>query len=573
MPDRWGQTTGRLLDFFAAPEDERGMAVSRPDGGWEHHSFAEVSRSALEVARTLRERVPRESVVSLLLGDPREFAAGFLGSLAAGCTPSPIATPIAFRDVERYTVHVAGVLEVADPGVILVDGLLEPIVRDAAGRVGRRDRVARLELTGADPGPFDAVARPRARHALLQFTSGSSGSPKGVRVSAESLDANIRAIRSWLRWTDVDHLATWLPLYHDMGLIGCFLSPLAGQTPMWVMAPDEFVRDPARWVECFGDDKRASCTASPNFAYGYIASRVPRERLEGLDFSGWRCAIVAAERIDPRALARFTDLLAPFGFHPRTFMPAYGLAEATLAVPGVPPERVAATIRIRRAAAGHERRRARPRPAGPRPADRRDVAHRVRDAGRRSRRPGRRRRRRARRRRRGGRDRRGGDERRRRLRCADGSDRFRADGLHTGDAGFVLDGELYVIGRLGDSIKVRGRSVFAEDLEQRLTGVGGVRPGRCVVVLGAAGERTVAAAVVEDEGGEWRDDVVAAVRGLTGSGVSVAVYRAARAIPRTSSGKPRRRVTFGQLLDGTHDFELVAGDDLAAPIRTPVVAR
>ncbi|MFD0851586.1 AMP-binding protein, partial [Actinomadura adrarensis] len=160
-------------------------------------------------------------------------------------------------------------------------------------------------------GAAEAPVQDAGELALLQFTSGSSGSPRGVMVTWENLEANVELIARTAGFKEDDGVSSWLPLYHDMGLIGCFIAPISWQMDLWLMRPDAFIRDPARWVRTF---EHAVHTAAPPFAYAYMARRIKPEQLDGVDLSGWRTAIIGAEPIDPHALESFARVAEPFGF-------------------------------------------------------------------------------------------------------------------------------------------------------------------------------------------------------------------------------------------------------------------
>lgn len=560
-----------VLDWLESPVTDRAVRVASHDGGWTTRPYPELAADVHRAANQLHALgVPRGSVVSLLLADPGEFTVAFFGTLLAGCTPSPIATPIAFRKREHYVAHVAGVLSGAGSRAVITDELLHATTMEAAERVGMTAMVTRLDLSdGATAG--DAPRVPMADLSLLQFTSGSTGNPKGVRVRKENLDANLTSIRKWVGWNSEDNFATWLPVYHDMGLIGALLTPVVSRADLWIMTPDQFIRSPLRWLECFGT-QGVTMTTAPSFGYAYSARRVKPEQLEGFDFSRWRVAIIGAERIDPSALADFAALAGPHGFSPTTYLPAYGLAEATLAVTGVAPETPGRTVRLGPGGAPGEPVEVLER--GVLGVDRGDgggwltgcgptldglsatvvddegvpvpdgVVGEIVIAG--------------------GSVAEG-------YRLADGTLRdFGDGGFATGDAGLWIDGELYVLGRVGDSLKVRGRGVFAEDLEAELTRVPGVKPGRVAVVFGATRTGPVAAALVESDGDEWADEAVAVLRAHTAETVTVVAYRGRRgSIPRTSSGKPRRRIVWGQIDAGDlagWDRVALLGEALDRPV-------
>jgi acyl-CoA synthetase (AMP-forming)/AMP-acid ligase II len=331
---------------------------------------------------------------------------------------------------------------------------------------------------------------------------------------------------------------------------------MVNQNDIWVMRPDQFIRDPLRWIECFGRGG-ASITAAPNFGFGYAKKRLRDEDLEGMDFSSWRCAILGAERNDPEVLGRYAERLAPYGFRRETFVPAYGLAEATLQVSGVPMEDVARVVKPDWSSAGT------------------DGAVAIEDEARL-----------------GDLDRVGNGDGwlvscgrvNAEIDCvivdddlqpvADGvvgeislagpsiaegyhgeatgprTTRFVDGRVYTGDAGFLLDGELYVLGRLGDSLMVRGRQVFVEDLEARAAQFG-VQKGKCVILAGDDSGRNVLAALVEDMPGPWVHRIAGMLQRTGKDSTRVIVIAGERgAIERTSSGKPRRRVLWRQLLDG-----------------------
>ena len=533
------------------PAPHRGLHVAEAESGWRFVGYPELARRAFAVAGQLGELGLRPGgVVTLLLTGAEDFVAGFYGALAAGGTPSPISPPLVFRDYDQYVDHVAGVLRAAAPAAVLADEHLLGAAAEAAGRAGIAARPA-APTRSTDAG--GAGRRPPADLALLQFTSGSTGSPRGVCVTRDNLEANIAAIRAWLEWGPDHHCASWLPTYHDMGLIGCLLSPVSGQYDDWLMRPDQFIRSPVRWLECFGRHG-AAMTASPNFGLSYVLSRVPDPAvLEGMDFSGWQAVVVGAERVDAATLGRFAALLRPFGFRARALVPAYGLAEATLAVTGVDVRQVPAAIRLAAGAAavGSRVPVAETRPitevpdgdggwltACGRPLD--GVAVAVVDgdgvplpdgalgeivvrgrsvaAGYRG----------------------GGD--------AGG---FTPAGLRTGDAGFLHDGSLFVLGRIGDAMKVRGRSVYAEDLEGRLEAIPGVPRGRCVVLLGSTVAGPACAVVTETEPGAWVDPAAALLARELGAGPSIRIFSIPKGdIRRTSSGKPRRGQMWRELAEG-----------------------
>jgi acyl-CoA synthetase (AMP-forming)/AMP-acid ligase II len=550
-----------LLDWLDEPSSARGLRGALPDDEWSWTPYSRLRDDVLRAAQQLRERrLERGSVVVLMLANERDFTAAFFACLLTGATPCAIATPIAFRDSATYVRHVAGILRVARAPVIMVDAMLEGLAVDSLAEAGTPGEVVRLEIDDRVPPEPGQLRQPAADLALLQFTSGSSGTPKGVRVTWSNLEHNLETIRGWIELCSDDVVATWLPLYHDMGLIGGLLTPVTSGNDVWQMAPTEFIRDPARWLRCIGV-QGATSSPSPNFGFAYAARRVRPEQLEGCDFSGWRTAIVGADRIDPDALGRFTALLEPFGFRRRTFLPAYGLAEATLAVTGIAPHQVAQAVKLgdggrafgeavevqARLALGDA-----PPEDGTwmtscgSPVDGVDVKIVGED---------------------------GAPLPEGRLGeivvggasvasgyLLDGGvvmpiDR---DALSTADAGFILDGELYVLGRIGDSLKVRGRSVYAEDVEVQLAAIEGIAAGRCAVVFGSADRVPSAVAIVESEQEGWRDDALALMRRVTDPSVRIRLLRARRgSIPRTSSGKPRRRVIWRSLLDGEHIADVV----------------
>ncbi len=539
-----------LLDWLDAPEAQRGVRVATPDSGWEFTPYTELQRDARWTAAQLLDLgVRRGDVVVLMLGRERSFAAAFAGCLLAGATPCPVSTPLTFASASGYVAHIATILRAARPAVVLTDELLHVVAGEAAAAGAVPALVAQLAAPAGEPDAVERLRRAPGELALLQFTSGSSGTPKGVRVTWRNLEHNLSALHAFVDLQGDDAVATWLPLYHDMGLVGTLLTPLTAGRDLWQLPPVEFLRAPERWLECFGVHG-AAVTASPSFGFAYAARRVTEEQLAGWDFSTWRQAIVGSDRVDHAALTRFTALLAPHGFRATTFTPAYGLAESTLAVTGHPPGRPMTIVRLgdeplRAGAPVEVRERA---TLGDADAD--PDGGWISACGRPL----------------GGADVHVSDDDGRHLpdghlgeivirsdSVADGyvgRGPFSGGRLATGDAGFLLDGELYVIGRNGDSLKVHGRNVYAEDVEAELVRIDGIRAGRCAVIFGANPDHT-AVALLEGEHTGWLDEVVRLLRRVTGPSVRIRVLTAARGtIERTSSGKPRRRVIWRALEAG-----------------------
>ncbi len=402
-----------------------------------------------------------------------------------------------------------------------------------------------LNADAITAGPGLKESRKQADLALIQFTSGSSGNAKGVRVTFEALEANCLAIRDWLRMTPEDPTATWLPVHHDMGLIGCLITPVMNGSDIWLMEPATFVQSPLRYLRCFGS-LGARLTAMPNFGLAYITRRVSPERLDGLDFSQWRALIVGAERIDPAVLEGFAGLLGPHGLARKALLPAYGLAEATLAVTGLPLDEEPAALLVTPDSCqlGHEidvteSPAARPLAGCGYPLNGMTIeiigeSGDILPAGR------------------------VGEIVARGPSIADGylpgetssGSTFGDQRLNTGDAGFLHDGQLYVLGRLGDSVKLRGRSVFAEDLEARIVSKG-VPAHRVVVLLGVHRGEPTAVALIERCEAAWLPQVAAVLRGMSEGSRTLVIDAPRTTIERTSSGKPRRRVLWQRFTTGT----------------------
>ncbi len=546
----------RVLAWLEDPDAQHGIKFARRAGEWETWSYAELAVAVRTLASGLVALgVDRGDRVVIVLRGGADFVTALFGVMAAGAVPCPVAPPMLFQDGTTYASHLSGVLAATEPAVIVtapdfVDRLavLAPFAKmtTAADLIGH-----------GDPDAIPVVRAPEDG-ALLQFTSGSSGAARGVRVTFDALEANIHAIRHWLGMTAADVTATWLPVHHDMGLIGCVLTPVVNGSDVWVLQPERFLRDPLRYLRCFGE-AGATLTAMPVFGLEYIARRVQPASLEGLDFSAWRGLIVGAERIYPSALERFEALLAPFGFRSRAFLPAYGLAEATLAVTGLAledqwravvadPRPVALGAAVWPTAEGGQAAVGCGRPLA-------GVQLEMVDEDGESLKEGHL-----------------GQIVVRGLSVAAGYVGLRhsasqttisAGTVHTGDAGFVLDGELFVVGRLGDSMKVRGRTVFAEDIEAALIDAG-IPRSRVAVLLGSSPAGARAVILLERAEDSWLA-LAASVLRRTAEGAKASVLAVpSRTIERTTSGKPKRRLLWRALVDGR-----LAGVNLPdAPVRT-----
>jgi acyl-CoA synthetase (AMP-forming)/AMP-acid ligase II len=537
-----------FLDWLSQPRTGRGVSFADDAGGWHRVGYPELAGAAAAVAdRLVASGVRTGDVVAWTALSEYSGLAGLFGIWLAGGTACPIAPP-SLQPEHEYVERTAAILDQAEPVTTLTTGEFAPLL---AAALGRDEAVTVLGPdTGRDIGLARVAPRDRGRIALLQFTSGSTSRPQGVRVSWDNLDANLPAIRRTVAWRDGDGVASWLPLYHDMGLIGCLYAAVSGQSDLWLMKPAQFIRDPARWLECFLPG-RARTTAVPSFAFGYLARRVPAERIARMDLSQWRCVAVGSEVVDVAALEAFARHAAPAGFTRAVYSASYGLAENTLAVTSSGPGNVAYAVRpewtelrfgevvpiagegrygdphLEPGAGwllGH---------GGPQPGDGIEVRI-VGDGGEPL--P----------------DGCLGEITVTGTSVADGYLGSAAFGgvLRTGDAGFVHRGQLFVLGRMGESLSLRGRNVYVEELDAKVAAAAGLNRNQVATVATTVGGRSGVAVFAEKPVGPWTDVVTKALRGDLGPDPTITIVAGRRGlIKRTTSGKPRRRHLW-QLLHG-----------------------
>src|SRR5438445_8540419 len=354
-----------VLRYRARFDAERPHLIVQDDEGTSVTlTFAQLYEGAQTVAAELAQRgVAPGDTVGVMLPTSQEFFLSFAGILLAGAIPVPIYPPFRADQIEEYAERQTAILQNAEARLLVtfrraeaVARLLKPRVKSLAGVVD----AAELAESGAGekqpvaPGalPVNLTGRRAARKAddiaFLQYTSGSTGEPKGVVLTHANLLANIRAISEAVEVNSADVGVSWLPLYHDMGLIGAWLTPLYNGLPLAVMSPMAFLTRPERWLWAF-HQHRGTLAAAPNFAYELCVRKIADRDIEGLDLSSWRAALNGAEPVNPETLERFTQRFAPYGFRRESLLPVYGLAEASLAVTLPPLGRPPRVDRIDRA--------------------------------------------------------------------------------------------------------------------------------------------------------------------------------------------------------------------------------
>jgi len=529
------------------PEDETGQDIT----------YRELFERASEAAAGLAAAgLGRNETVALMLPTSADFFYAFFGVILAGGIPVPIYPPARPDKIEEYARRQVSILRNAGVRFLItferVKGLTQ-LMRPSLPGLLDVTTVAALRQAGAGCS-FQPVEA--ADTGFIQYTSGSTGDPKGVVLTHANILANVRGIGHAVRVRPVDVVVTWLPLYHDMGLIGSWLFALHYATPITVLSPQAFLSRPERWLWALHDARGTLCPA-PNFAYELCARKIPEAALEGLDLSAWRVAINAGEAVLPETLERFTARFAPYGFRPQSWVPCYGLAESSVALAFPPVDRLPRIDTIRResfekeglavAAAPQEPHTVRFVSAGS-PIPQHEV--RLVDAQGRP----------------------VGERRQGRL-LFRGPSRTSGyyrnapataavlgpDGwMDSGDLAYRAGGELFVTGRVKDCIIKAGRNLLPQEVEEAASEAPGVRRG-CVAAFGAPDpatgtERLVVVAETRARSGEElrriEADILRNVDRVVGLPPDKVQLVSPQIIPKTSSGKIQRSQTRDLFLAG-----------------------
>ncbi|WP_225414626.1 fatty acyl-AMP ligase [Stigmatella hybrida] len=513
---------------------------------------AGLDRLARAGAAALQEAGATGERVVLLIRPGLEFIAGFLACLYAGALPVPAVVPRRAAEFERLF----GISSRVTARFALADGDLIKTLPEPLRQASGMSWLAIEQVLAADAELWRPFSPKPSDLAFLQFTSGSTGNPRGVMVSHGNLVHNSESI-VWVRREDPCRVVGWLPPYHDMGLIGCIIHPILSKVPSVLMSPHHFLQRPARWLEAV-TRYRGTISPAPDFALRLCADRISDEDRDKLDLSSWNILICGAEPVRPSTWQAFAPRFVPVGLDPNILSPCYGLAESTLITTGRRTDAPlvfrsvdASALEEGRVEPGGERTRmlfacGRPVPgqqvvivdeqlrpvpdamvgeiliAGP------SATHGY-----------------------------YGDEQATQETFKAEVQGHEGTFIRTGDLGFMDDGSLYIVGRIKDIVKIRGKTLHAQDIEDAASAA------HAALSAGA-----LAAFSVEEEG-EERLVIVAELKRTSRNSppepivnaVCAAVTRAhgvvpfevcllrPGGVPRTSSGKVRRRESRRQWME------------------------
>ncbi|MEO0997454.1 MAG: fatty acyl-AMP ligase, partial [Pseudomonadota bacterium] len=539
--------TDALLLHVEHHGDFEQTSLVQDDGSLSPLTYNRLYDNGCRVACGLRRLglAPGDTVL-IMLPTSADYLTCFAGVLLAGLVPVPIYPPVRVEQAAEHVRRHAGIVDSAGTRVLVTTAAMAPLARGLDAGRSTRLAVATPEALLQNE-PMEPHRAAPGDLALLQYTSGSTGQPKGVALTHANLLANMRALARRLSADPNDVFVSWLPLYHDMGLIGAWLGTLCYGCRLVLMSPLRFLMDPSRWlraISAYG----GTLSAAPNFAYELCLRRVRDEDIAGIDLSHWRHALNGAEPVRADTVRQFSERFARYGLAPTAVKPVYGLAESTvgLTVPDV-DER----YRIDRLTRDAFQRDGRAVEAGAddtgaleyvacgHPIDGHEV--RIVDDGHDT----------VAERQEGFVEFRGPSATRGYHGSPDATAAlFRGDWLKTGDRGYLRDGRLYVTGRVKDVIIRGGRNIHPTELDDIVGAVDGVRRG-CVATFGdadaAGSDKLIVVAETRITDAAQRETLSATVRERLLDQAQVApdriVWVQPHTVLKTSSGKIRRADT------------------------------
>lgn len=555
LPRRFAdfETVGEALDYAA--QGQRGFNFHDARASLVRvYPFKELQTDAMDAARRLIGfGVKPGDRIALIADTEPQFCALFFGAIYAGAWPVPLPLPTSFGGKDSYIDQIGVQLDSCDPAILLYPDEIEELAA-AAGRSRK------IPVFGWDKFAENAVPDcelPQAKSsdiAYLQYSSGSTRFPHGVAVSHKALLHNVGSHSHGMNVSEEDRCVSWLPFYHDMGLVGCFISMVCNQVSTDYLKTSDFARRPLSWLDLISRNSGTSCSFSPTFGYEICARRIGSQSnvAERFDLSRWRLAGNGADMIRPDVMQRFTDAFAPAKFDAKAFLPSYGLAEATLAVTIMPPGEGMEVELVEETELAGEKQADGTRPKRYRAIVNcgkpvRDTLLEIREEN-------------------------GSLLPEKAVgkvwmqspsvmecyyRDQEATDACLVNGwLDTGDMGYLSDGYLYIVGRAKDMIIINGKNHWPQDIEWAVEQLPGFKAGdiAAFAITTPGGDETPAVLVQcrtsdEVERLRLRDEIREKVRAITGMNCVIELVPP-RTLPRTSSGKLSRAKARNLYLSG-----------------------
>ncbi len=509
-------------------------------------SYAELKKGALKLAAGLQQHnLEAGETVAIMLPTGSDYFFSFFAVLLAGGIPVPLYPPARPTQIEEHLRRHRGILDNAGAKILITMPEVKVIAGLLKAQVEALEQVNTVEAFSEQTGEFTPIPIQAGDIAFIQYTSGSTGDPKGVALTHANLLANIRAMGQATDVTANDVFISWLPLYHDMGLIGAWLSSLYYGCRLVIMPPLSFLAKPERWLWAI-HNYQGTMSASPNFGYEFCCRRLDDEALKGLNLSSWRLAFNGAEPVSPETITNFAKRFAPYGFRPEAIAPVYGLAESSVGLAFPPLGRGPLIDRVKRApliesglavpAAQDDNTSLRFVACG-QPL----IGHQIRivaESGREL--P----------------DRQQGELQFKGPSVTSGYFRnpektrslFRGEWLDSGDLAYIAKGDIFITSRIKDIIIRGGRNVYPHELEEAVGNIPGIRKG-CIAVFASPDkesgtERLIVLAESRKKDAETKEklhrQIINTAVDLLGMPPDEVVVAPPGTVLKTSSGKIRR---------------------------------